>query len=172
MDRHLEKSSITILDPQEIASGQQGSYSANDVREIEEQYREEYSDETTLAAYVLFLDGEFESGSVLGIAYYNTSSAYFGDTINRISGGLGQPSRATIESTVFAHEFGHLVGLVNNGTEALADHHDSDNGAHCTIEECLMYFQVETTDFFANLFDGSIPELDDFCLADIAAVKE
>lgn len=34
-----------------------------------------------------------------------------------------------------------------------------------------MYYQVETTDFFANLFDGSVPELDDFCLADIEAVK-
>lgn len=169
--QHLEKSSITILDPQEIASGQQESYTADDVRNIEENYREEFTDETTLAAYVLFLDGEYVSGSVLGIAYFNTSTAYFGDTINNISGGLGQPSRTTIESTVFAHEFGHLIGLVNNGTEAQSDHHDSNNGAHCTVEDCLMYFQVETTNFFDNLFDGSIPELDEFCLADIEAVK-
>lgn len=171
LELHLEKASVTILEPQEIASGQQESYTADDVRNIEEQNREEFTDGNTLAAYVLFLDGEFESGSVLGVAYYNTSTAYFGDTINRISGGLGQPSRTTIESTVFAHEFGHLMGLVNNGTEAQADHHDSENGAHCTVEGCLMYFQVETTNFFANLFDGSIPELDDFCIADIEAVK-
>lgn len=172
LELHLEKASVTLLEPQEIESGQQESYTADDVRNIEEDNREEYTDENTLAAYVLFLDGEFESGSVLGIAYYNTSTAYFGDTIKRISGGLGQPSRTTIESTVFAHEFGHLMGLVNNGTEVQADHHDSENGAHCTVEECLMYFQVETTDFFANLFDGSILELDDFCLADIDAVKK
>jgi len=172
LELHLEKTSVAILEPQEIESGEQESYTADDIRTIEEENREEFTDESTLAAYVLFLDGEFESGSVLGVAYFNTSTAYFGDTINRISGGLGQPSRTTIESTVFAHEFGHLMGLVNNGTEAQADHHDSENGAHCTVEDCLMYFQVETTNFFANLFDGSIPELDNFCLADIDAVRK
>ena len=171
LEQHLDKSSITFLEPQEIPSGGQVSYTASDVRIIEEENRREFTDGSSLAAYVLFLDGEYETESVLGIAYYNTSTAYFGDTINRISGGLGQPSRTKIESTVFAHEFGHLMGLVNNGTEAQTDHHDSENGAHCTVEECLMYYRVETTDFFANLFDGSVPGLDDFCLADIAAVK-
>ena len=138
---------------------------------MEKEHREHFTEGTTLASYIIFLDGEFSTSNVLGITYYNTSTAYFHETIDRISGGLGQPSRTKIESTVFAHEFGHLMGLVNNGTDQQADHHDSENGAHCTVEECLMYYQVETTDFFANLFDGSVPELDDFCLADIEAVK-
>lgn len=171
LELHLDKSSVTILHPSEIPSGGQDSYTATDVRNLEEQYRGEFTGESTLASYVLFLDGEFDTGNVLGIAYYNTSTAYFYETIDRISGGLGQPSRTQIESTVFAHEFGHLMGLVNNGTDAQSDHHDSENGAHCTVEECLMYFSVETTDFFSNLFDGSVPELDEFCLADVSAVK-
>jgi hypothetical protein len=167
----LDKSDITMLQPQQIPSGAKESYSASDVRNIEEENRSKYTDGSTLAAYALFLDSEYESQNVLGIAYFNTSTAYFSGTINRISGGIGQPSRTSIESTVFAHEFGHLMGLVNNGTNAQADHHDSENGAHCTVEECLMYYRVETTDFFANLFDGSVPELDDFCMADLEAVK-
>lgn len=172
LQQHLEKTSITILTPQEIPSGEQDSYTAGDVRNLEDDHRETFTEGSTLASYVLFLDGEFNTGNVLGIAYRNTSTAYFGETINRISGGVGQPSRVQIESTVFNHEFGHLMGLVNNGTNAQnEDHHDSGNGAHCTVETCLMYFQVETTDFFANLFDGTIPELDDFCVADIEAVK-
>lgn len=170
LELHLDKSSVTILNPSEISSGGQNSYTATDVRNLEEQYRREFTVGSTLASYVLFLDGEFETGNVLGIAYYNTSTAYFYETIDRISGGLGQPSRTTIESTVFAHEYGHLMGLVNNGTDVQTDHHDSENGAHCVVEECLMYYRVETTDFFANLFDGSVPELDEFCLADIEAV--
>lgn len=171
LNQHLEKSTVTLLQPEEIPSGGKESYTAEDVRELEEELRTEFTAGSTLSAYILFVDGEYESESVLGIAYYNTSTAYFGNTIDRISGGLGQPSRTMIESTVFAHEFGHLMGLVNNGTEAQADHHDSDNGAHCTVEECLMYYSVETTNFFANLFDGSVPELGEFCVADVEAVK-
>jgi hypothetical protein len=171
LEQHLDKSTVTILEPQEIPSDGQESYTASDLRNIEEVNRQEFTDGSLLAAYVLFLDGEYVTESVLGIAYYNTSTAYFGNTINGISGGLGQPSRTKIESTVFAHEFGHLMGMVNNGTDAQADHHDRENGAHCTVEKCLMYFSVETTDFFANLFDGSIPEFDDFCVADIEAAK-
>ncbi len=171
LELHLDKSSITILDPQEIPSGGQSTYSANDVRSLEDQHRKQFTKEATLASYVLFVDGEFDSRNVLGIAYFNTSTAYFADTINRISGGVGQPSQTAIESTVFNHEFGHLMGLVNNGTEMQHNHHDSDNGAHCTVEECLMYYSVNTTDFFANLFGGTIPELDEFCVADIESLK-
>lgn len=172
LEQHLEKTSVTILTPKEIPSGEQDSYSAGEVRELEEEHREKFTEGSTLFSYAIFLDGEYSEGNVLGIAYYNTSTAYFGDTINEISGGVGQPSREKIESTVFNHEFGHLMGLVNNETEAQDEsHHDSENGAHCTVEECLMYYQVNTTDFFANIFDGSVPELDEFCLTDIEAVK-
>jgi len=168
---HLNKSSITILDPKEIASGNRDAYTASQVRDLEDEHREQFTEGSTLASYALFLDGEFSTRNVLGIAYYNTSTAYFAETINRISGGIGQPSQTAIESTVFNHEYGHLMGLVNNGTEMQHDHHDSENGAHCTVEECLMYFSVNTTDFFANLFGGTIPELDEYCVADIEALK-
>lgn len=167
LEQHLQKNSITILEPEEIPSGGQESYSATDVRDLEAEHRNHYTEEGVLASYALFLDGEYSTANVLGIAYYNTSTAYFAETINSISGGIGQPSRATIESTVFNHEYGHLMGLVNNGTPMGIDHHDEENGAHCTEQECLMYFSVNTTDFFANLFGGSIPELDDFCVADL-----
>lgn len=171
LEKYLEKSSVTMLDPEEIPPGGQESYSPDDVRRLEKEYRQEYTTENRLSSYAIFLDGEYQSQNVLGIAYYNTSTAYFGDTIRRISGGIGEPSRTDIESTVLHHEFGHLMGLVNKGTNAQNNHHDSENGAHCTVEECLMYFSVQTTDFFANLFGGSIPELDDFCVADIEAIK-
>ncbi len=171
LEQHLEKSSITILTPEEIPSGEQESYSADDIRDLEDEHRSTFTEGSQLASYAIFVDGEFDqSSNVLGIAYYNTSTAYFGETIDNISGGATQPSRTEIESTVFNHEFGHLMGLVDNGTDMQEDH--QENGPHCTEEECVMYHQVNTTDFFANLFDDSIPELDDFCVADIEALKE
>lgn len=171
LEKYLQKSSVTIREPREIPAGGKDSYTPADVRSLEDDHRTEFTAGNTLVTYAIFLDGEYQNENVLGIAYYNTSTAYFGETIRRISGGIGEPSRVDIESTVFNHEFGHLMGLVNNGTGVQEDHHDSENGAHCTVEDCLMYFSVQTTNFFANLFGGSIPELDEFCVADIEALK-
>lgn len=172
LERHLQKSTVTILEPTEISSLNQSVYTVEDIVSIEDENRETYTTEGRLASYALFVDGEFESQNVVGIAYFNTSTAYFGETIDRVSGDLFAPSRTTIESTVLNHEFGHLMGLVNNGTDMVNDHHDSENGAHCTNEQCLMYFTVNTSNFFENLLGDNIRTLDQLCIADIEAVKE
>ena len=169
LEERLNKSSVTILSPVEISSGGQESYSASDVRELEREHRREFSEVGTLAAYFIILDGEFSESNVLGIAHYNTSMALFGETIQGVSDGVGQADRSVIERTVMKHEIGHILGLVNNGVEMQENHQDDENGNHCDVDSCLMYFAVRTTDFFANLFGGSVPELDEFCIADLQA---
>lgn len=169
LEERLNKASITIMEPEEISAGGQNSYSASDVRNIEQDNRSLFSEENHLTAYVLILDGEFDQENVLGIAHYNTSMALFGETIGRVSGGLGQPSRSVVETTILNHEMGHLLGLVNNGVEMQEPHHDEENGAHCDAESCLMYFAVNTTGFIANILGGNVPEPDDFCIADLQA---
>lgn len=173
LENHLNKITITILEPEEIPSGEKDQYAADEVRDLEEQHRQHFTEGTTLTSYNIFVDGEFSQQNVLGIAYYNTSTAYFGETIQSVSGSPPlNPSREKIESTVLRHEYGHLLGLVNNGTDMEDDHHDVENGAHCTEQECLMYATVQTADFFQNTFDNTIPDLDDFCRADLEAAKE
>lgn len=170
LQERLNKTSITILDPTEIPPGGQQSYTANEVRGLEKEHRNEYSDENALAAYFIFLDGEYDTSNVLGIAYYNTSMALFGETIRSVSGGVGQPSRRMIETTVMQHEVGHLLGLVDNGIEMQDEHKDHGNGSHCDNDSCLMYYAVQTTNFFVNLTEGGrVPELDEFCIADLQA---
>ncbi|MEX2601503.1 MAG: hypothetical protein WD355_07645 [Balneolaceae bacterium] len=171
----LQKTEIIIQVPTEIPSGGQEEYSADDIRDLEAEHRDTRTDveEGTLTSYNIFVDGSYDSGNVLGIAYYNTSNAYFGETIHNVSGSPPlNPSREKVEATVLRHEYGHLLGLVNNGTEMQSSHQDSGNGRHCTEENCLMYYAVETTDFFANLFDGSIPELDAYCESDVRAAQD
>ncbi len=169
LEERLQKSEITMMEPQQIESGGKSSYTAGDVRDVEEGNRTAWSEEGRLAAYILILDAEFDQENVLGIAHFNTSMALFGETIDRVSGGIGQPSRSVVETTILNHEAGHLLGLVNNGIEMQESHHDEENGAHCDVDSCLMYFAVNTTDFIANVFGGSVPELDDFCIADLQA---
>lgn len=152
-----------------IASADQAEYTASEVRSLEEEHRDTFSEEGHLVGYMLIVDGRFEQQNVLGIAYYNTSTAFFGPAYDENSGDAGQPGRSMLESMSFRHEFGHIFGLVDGGTPMQTDHQDEENGHHCDNDECLMYYAVETTDYVSNLFGGSIPELDQNCTTDLAA---
>ncbi|WP_018128180.1 hypothetical protein [Balneola vulgaris] len=160
---------ITITVDDEISSPGQSPYTAQEAFDLEQEHRDIYTEGNTLAAYFIILDGEFENENVLGFAYFNTSMALMGERIESISGGFGQPSKTTVETAVLNHEFGHILGLVDNGTPAVEDHVDEANGAHCDVESCLMYFAVRTSDFMSNLMGGEIPELDAQCIQDLQA---
>lgn len=171
LEERLNKQSISLSTPTEITPESQSSYSSDDIRALEEEYRDNYTEagDNTLHVYFLMVDGEYSSNSnVLGIAYWNTSVAFFGQTIEDISGTPpAAPSEEKIESTVFRHEFGHNMGLVGNGTPTQSDHKTS-NSAHCTEDGCLMEPAVETANFFEN-FSGEIPPLGEFCIEDLQA---
>jgi hypothetical protein len=170
LKEHLIKNEIIILDPVEIPSGNQDRYSASDVRNIEQESRQNFTEGSTLASYNLFLDGEYTNENVLGISYYNTSNAYFGKRIHEVAGTPPlNPSRASVEATVMRHEYGHLIGLVDNGTEMIEDHRE--NGPHCSEDSCVMYFAMSRGNLFANIFDGTTPGLCFNCIEDIATVK-
>lgn len=161
---------ITLMTPQAITIAQQATYSAADVRALEQTHRTVFTSGDTLAAYLLFLDGEVTGNpNVLGFAYNNTSMAIFQEKVMDNTGGLGQPPQATVEATVADHEFGHILGLVNIGSPMQVEHQDEPNGAHCDDPDCLMYWSVRTTDFLANLTGGTVPELDQDCLDDLQA---
>ncbi|MFB6099004.1 MAG: hypothetical protein ABEK84_07835, partial [Salinibacter sp.] len=169
LDRHLNKSTINLGPATSIPAAENGPYSAAQIRDLEEKYRDHYTraESDTLWAYFLIVDGKYSTDNVLGIAYYNTSMAFFGKTIHEISGGATQPPRYKIEATVFRHEFGHNLGLVNNGIPMQQDHQDEAHGHHCTQKKCVMYYSIETTNYFANLFDGTIPPFKQFCTEDM-----
>jgi hypothetical protein len=48
-----------------------------------------------------------------------------------------------VEQTTLIHEFGHAVGLVANGLSVTSAHHDAAHGAHCTNQDCVMYYLNE-----------------------------
>lgn len=173
LKRRLHKTSITILEPTVIPPGGQNAYSGSEIRDLEEQHRDEFTEtveDDQLAAYMIIVDGEYTQQNVLGIAYYNTSNAFFGAAYDQASGGVGQASRFKIEATSFRHEFGHLFGLVNidgSGTEMQNDHQDEENGHHCDNDQCLMYYAMESTDLFGEFIGEEIPSLDQNCLLDL-----
>lgn len=170
LQNRLHKSSITTVQTS-IGSPNHSSYTLTDIKNIEEDNRTQVTKGKTLTAYFLFLDADYASNNgnskVLGVAYGNTSMAIFEKTIKEYSGGIGEPSTSTVETAVINHEFGHILGLVNNGTPMNTNHQDNANGKHCNVQSCLMYFNVETSDIIANLLGGGVPQLDTHCIKDL-----
>ncbi|MBA2563113.1 MAG: hypothetical protein H0V14_09415, partial [Chitinophagaceae bacterium] len=79
----------------------------------------------------------------------------------------GQVTRTQLLTTLLKHEFGHLMGLVDQGSPMQTPHRDFTNGAHCINPECLMYYNIETAD--AGILNNPIPSPDANCMADLKA---
>jgi hypothetical protein len=149
-------------------------YSIEDIRSIEDANRSIFSNENQLAISALFLNGnssnDTENSTVLGTAYRNTSFVIFEGTIQSAANNVLGPSKIILESTVILHEFCHLLGLVNLGTNMVANHEDSSHSAHCTIETCLMYYLIENGNNVHHwVKDEQIPLLDANCINDLRA---
>jgi len=173
LQQRLNKTAGVTVMVTHISSPGKSVLSLEEVKNIESNHRTQKTHDRVLTAYFLFADADYASNSgnakVLGVAYGNTSMVIFEKTIRDFSGGLGKPSATTLESTVCFHEFGHILGLTNNGTSMQTQHQDEANGKHCNQKDCLMYFSVENSDIVSSLIGGTIPALDAQCLADLRA---
>ena len=144
----------------------------DEVRAIEDANRTLFLTADTAVFYYLVVSDPSADDTaqfkVLGLAHRASSMVVFEGTIASISGGLGQPSRDVVESTVVAHEFGHILGLVNAGTPMVQPHEDAAHGAHDVNKDCLMYFANNSSEFVANLLGGGVvADFDAQCKADL-----
>ena len=174
LSERLNKPVGISIDLKQITSPGQAVYTITEIRALEDDIRTKYNDIKKVAVFGIFIDGEYsentENGSVLGVAYRNTSFVIFEETVQSFSGKPLAPSTTVLETTVLNHEFGHLLGLVNAGTTPQSDHQDVAHGRHCTTENCLMYWTAETGEGLLNsISGGAIPSLDTLCLQDLQA---
>ena len=153
---------------------QGGGLTVDNLITIEKIYRTKYEKTgidgvDTLGLFVLVTDGDYVEKNVLGIAYKNTSVAIFDGIITAHADTFTHPTRSSVLSAVMKHEMGHLLGLVNSGSEMQVGHQDAGHGKHCNNELCMMHYKVQTTDVVAMLNGGYIPALDANCEADLRA---
>jgi hypothetical protein len=147
-----------------ITSSSKTELSLSDIVAIEQKNRVEFTAGNTIAVHILITDTGFSDSTDLAISYWNTSFCLFGKSVYSKSAGGAQQARSNLISTLFQHEFGHLVGLVGQGSPQVAPHRDDSNGAHCNNPGCLMYYSVETGPSFTG-----IPSLDIKCINDLKA---
>ena len=158
--------------PIEIAES--SPYTIQEIVSIEEFNRTKYNTENQIAVWAFFADGESASNSgsgvILGTAYRNTSFVIYEETIHDLSNSAFEPNRSVLETTVINHEFGHILGLTNLGTQLQSEHEDPTHPKHCNAEDCLMYWSAESGSGIDNLVGlSSAPTLDSLCIADLQA---
>jgi hypothetical protein len=169
LNSRLNKPGQIQIVQEEISATADTAYTIDEVVTEENNNRTTFSKSGQLGVYFLFTDNVYSGGgNTLGVSYRNSSMVLFGGTIFKNSGGLGQISRATLETTVMEHEFGHILGLVDIGSPMQTNHIDPAHGNHCNNSNCLMYYEVETTSMI-GMFGSNIPSLDANCLADLKA---
>lgn len=169
LDKYLNKPAGIFITTKEIDPIADTVLNHSALVALERKTRAEYTRNKTLAVHLVYTNGEYVNPRILGLAYQNTSAVIFGKPILKHSGRIGQPDRTKLETTVLLHEVGHLLGLINKGTDMQSDHKDDDHESHCSNKDCLMYYSIGTQDRFGYLVRGDIPKLDPHCEADLKA---
>jgi predicted Zn-dependent protease len=172
-NRTFKPEGVEFIEKQ-IPSTGKTVYTLNEVVAIEKEFRTQYNTSSKIAVWVLFINGKSSKddnqGSILGSAYWNTSFVIYEETIHGLSDSAFEPERSLLESSVINHEFGHILGLTNLGSNLQSDHEDAAHPKHCIEEDCLMYWAAENSKGITNMISrGQVPTLDAQCLADLKA---
>jgi hypothetical protein len=142
--------------------------------------------EGPVSIHVLFVDGTYASsedgGTVLGLAWGQRYIALFQDAIRSgcsggVLGALSTDACQIAERNVWAHELGHVLGLVDNGLALQMDHRDVEHGRHDVSDGCLMYWAYDRPAVFdallSRLDSGQSVDVDfcENCWADLSAAR-
>ena len=173
LQERLNKPDGITLVESVIVSDETAPYSTAEIRAIEEANRTVFNSGDELGVYIFFSDGSSDGDSgtsvTLGTAYRNTSMVIYQQTFLEL--GNNSPTginRAILETSTLRHEFGHLFGLVDFGTDEQEPHEDVNAAHHCNVEGCLMQASVMTSMFNTSSIDA-IPDFDPLCIQDLQA---
>ena len=153
LETYLHKPAGISVQLRAIPSPGVGTYSIDEIRDVENKHRTLFTSGKNLTAFIFIADDKSTSSTskelVLGKAYKNTSLVIFEKDIRELAQSAGISS-SQIQQTTIKHEFGHLFGLVDNGSPAQSDHVYTDpenpnEKGHCSIAGCLMARDLDYT---------------------------
>ena len=162
-----------------------GTWSQKDVLDYSGAHFDTDTSGNTVAIHLLFVDGTYDQGNVLGATFSRESSSgqvvetgpivIFSDVIRDGCALLCLDDSEPQFRAVTTHEFGHAMGLVDNGIDMVRPHEASTCGnppqpdeGHSSNPRSVMNCDVETTGIF-NIGGGPPTEFDSDDRADLCA---
>lgn len=142
-------------------------FTPGDISGIESRSRTAFTEDGQMAACILFINGSYYSGNILGLAYKNTSICFFSEPLQLFTGSVPEDERVKLVTLVMVHEFGHLLGLVDMGTPMVAGHLDRINGNHCINTNCVMHHTYTPEVLNIQRIINVDPTFDSYCLDDL-----
>ncbi len=171
----------TLAEMEDIGTISDEELTVQDLLDLAAQRRNQTDGGDTKTYYLMFVSGRFTTdegpqSGVLGVSIGTTGViAMFKDVINSTN-VIGFPNVVRfVEQATIIHELGHAFGLVDNGVPMVTPHRDTDHGAHCDDDSCVMYYLNEgASDATAFVRDkvltGNQILFDANCLADADAI--
>lgn len=170
LQQHLNKPGGIYFTEKQIPAVADTVLSHDEVNDIQQINRTLYSKGSRFALYILYTNGHYKNKHVLGHAFLNSCIVIYGAAIKANAERFSIPTQTTLETTLLKHEMGHLLGLVNKGTEMQEEHSDSAHEAHCQNPGCAMYWSMGVKPEFGPLALKTIPDLDSACLNDLRKI--
>jgi hypothetical protein len=179
----VQKDSITFQDGETLSTDPNHAWTDAEVQSFADQHRSIRTQGSQVATHLLFLTGHSadDSGNsrVLGITYGHELIAIFSDSV-KVSCANVLPlfpcDPAPYFRAVLVHEFGHAIGLVNNGAPMQQNHeaatcNNKPDQHHSANQGSVMFCQVETSLAFGLFGSGGPPtDFDDNDRADVRAL--
>ncbi|WP_300025852.1 hypothetical protein [uncultured Maribacter sp.] len=156
LKEHTFKEDIELV-YNELSSPSEDELTLQEIADLEISNRTAFNTGRTLAIYIYFADSPAEGDDLdgglvtLGSVYRNTSMIIHEVTVRDLAALSTSISEADVETTTLNHEFGHLFGLVDLGTEMVNDHQsesENEDGQlvpdnHCNQAGCLMRAELQ-----------------------------
>lgn len=136
---------------EELADVMGADFTTDQILAIADKHRGSLPTADTATFYFVWLPGYYNDGTmvrkdVLGVSIGDTHViAMFKEPIKATSSlpGLDTATPTYVEQATLVHEFGHAIGLVDNGIPTTSDHLDKDHKAHCSNTDCVMYYAID-----------------------------
>lgn len=179
----VRKDSIEFRLDETLATDANRAWSDSDVQTFAQQHKGLRTEGSQVTTHLLFLNGHSAADNgdrrVLGVAFGHGLIVIFSDSV-KTSCAAALPLLACDPAPYFravlVHEFGHALGLVDNGAPMVNPHEastcgDRPDSGHSSNRDSVMYCQVESSLAFSLFGSGGPPtDFDDNDRADIRAL--
>tara|TARA_R110000868_G_scaffold117600_7_gene312276 strand:+ start:5405 stop:6211 length:807 start_codon:yes stop_codon:yes gene_type:complete len=139
----------TLAEMRQIPNQSKSSWSVADLQALEKTHRTTVHSGTQASLFIAFLDGYMEhegsaNPNIIGVSVAgSTMIAIFKDVIKGVAQTSSTTTAKFMEQSTLVHEFGHTVGLVDNGVAMSSNHKDEEHGHHCNNSDCVMFWKNE-----------------------------